>query len=194
MSGALSTFQLIGPGQTLFFKPTRSLKDGFIIPDCTIEERHSDRVQVTQQPVEYGAMISDHAIILPQEVSIRYGFWDGAFLFEFGHADQVYRQLLDLQHEREPFSISTGKRVYSNMILTDMEVTTDQHTENVLIVELHCQEVIIVTTSSSAPAAQSAQAQPAQTAGQISQGQQQLSAPSTPSITGFNSGPLVPNV
>src|SRR5580765_3610075 len=181
MSGALS---LIGPGQTLFFKPTRMIS--FIIPDCAIQERHSDRVQVTQQPVEYGAMISDHAIIMPKELSIRYAWWDGAFPFDFGHAQQIYDQLLTLQQTREPFDVLTGKRQYTNMVLTDMEVTTDQHTENVLIVEMHLQEVIIVNTSSSAAAPQSTQALPSQTAGQVSQGQQQLSGPSTPSITGFN--------
>lgn len=189
MSGALS---IIGPGQTLFFKPTRMV--GFIVPDCAVEERHTDRVQVTQHPVEYGAMISDHAIILPKEVSIRYAWWDGAFPLEFGHAQQVYDQLQSLQAAREPFDITTGKRIYSNMVLTDMEVTTDQHTENVLLVELHCQEVIIVTTSSTAPVAQSSQAQPEQTAGQVSQGQQQLKPPSSPKISGYNVGPVNPSV
>jgi hypothetical protein len=189
MSGTVSLF---GPGETLFFRPTRML--GVIIPDCAVEERHSDRVQVTQQPVEYGAMISDHAILLPFELSVRYGWWDGAFPFDFGHAQQVYEQLQSLQAAREPFDVLTGKRQYQNMVLTDMEVTTDQHTENVLMVELHLQQVIIVTTSTTSAASQSTQALPAQTAGQVSQGQQQLSGPSTPSITGLTSGPLVPNV
>lgn len=195
MSG--TSLQLLGPGETLFFKPTRML--GFIIPDCAIEERHLDRMQVTQHPVETGANISDHAFLLPFEVSVRYGWWDGAFAFEFGHAAEIYGQLQQLMKNRQPFDITTGKRIYHDMLITEMETTSDQHTENVLIVEMRCQQIFIVETRS-VPAStlgssdQADHTLPERTAPQVSVGQQQLSAPSTPSITGLTSGPLVPLV
>jgi len=54
-----------------------SRKVGTIIPDVTIEENHSDRLQVTQHPVARGSPISDHAFKLPATVTMRLG-WTNA--------------------------------------------------------------------------------------------------------------------
>jgi hypothetical protein len=151
-----------------------------IVPDCTIEERHSDRLVITEHPVEQGAAISDHAYKLPSEVTIRYGFSNSsAFLSPesasflnvsqalgpvfgqgtplsqaFGevlggsnYVQTIYQSLLDLQIRRIPFSIITGKRVYNNMLVASLDVTTDASSEYTLMVTVGCREVIIVQTS-----------------------------------------------
>jgi hypothetical protein len=179
--GALASIPGVGAGLTsVLLQPARSI--GTIIPDCTIEERHTDRLQLTQHPVEFGAQITDHAYMLPFEVSLRYG-WSNAFIPEsFGslpsalgnidrfvetgqsNIDAVYGQLRDLQQNRVPFTLITGKRNYDNMMLTELEVTTDQHSEYNLIVSAYCRQIFIVQTSAAtivAPAAD--QAQPADT-------------------------------
>lgn len=169
--------------QTVFFKPQRSI--GTIIPDCTIEERHQDRMEVTRHPVEQGAMISDHAFQLPYEVSARYG-WSDSSTGEEGGSQQIYEQLQALQRGRQPFQLVTGKRIYQNMLLTEIEVTSDQHTENILMVEAHCQEILTATTSSvqSDPANQ---AQASKTQDVTSAGPQQLrQVSSKPTISGFS--------
>jgi hypothetical protein len=60
---------------------------------------------------------------------------------------ETYQQLLDLQAERVPFDVVTGKRIYKNMLIRGMEVTTDKATENVLSAVLTLREVIITSTS-----------------------------------------------
>jgi hypothetical protein len=58
-----------------FIRNTRRV--GAIIPDVTIEEQHSDRLQVTQHPVARGSPVSDHAFKLPATVTMRMG-WTNA--------------------------------------------------------------------------------------------------------------------
>ncbi|MCA8576900.1 phage baseplate protein, partial [Escherichia coli] len=59
---------------------------------------------------------------------------------------ETYQQLLDLQSSRVPFDVVTGKRVYSNMLVRAIEVTTDKTSENVLNCTLTLREVIITQT------------------------------------------------
>lgn len=45
-----------------------------IIAQATIEETHQDELEITDHPVELGAMISDHAFKHPSEVILRMGW------------------------------------------------------------------------------------------------------------------------
>jgi hypothetical protein len=196
MSGALSALgvsALVGADilEEVFLKPHRAI--GTIIPECAIEERHSDRLQIAHHPVEFGAEISDHCFMLPFEVSLRYG-WSNAIiggqiqnlgsrlsniqslgsLLKSGTPGEIYTELQALQASRKTFDIVTGKREYKDMLITEMEVTTDVRTENALMVEIHCQQVIIVSTSAATISPPSAQTMPGQTADAINTGQQQL--------------------
>jgi hypothetical protein len=60
---------------------------------------------------------------------------------------RTYKDLLALQASREPFTVITGKRVYKNMLIKNLSVTTEQDTENVLMFTADLQEVIIVSTA-----------------------------------------------
>lgn len=59
---------------------------------------------------------------------------------------ETYQQILDLQTSRIPFDVVTGKRLYSNMLIRAVEVTTDRTLENVLMAVLTLREVIITQT------------------------------------------------
>jgi hypothetical protein len=61
---------VLKPNTRGFLPDTGSL----IIPQATIEEIHHDEIMITDQPVETGSNISDHAYKLPSEVVIRFGF------------------------------------------------------------------------------------------------------------------------
>lgn len=65
--------------QLLSSKPKRGFDDGsgtLLIPDATIEEVHTDDLEITEHPVEQGAAISDHAFKRPAEVVITAGWSD----------------------------------------------------------------------------------------------------------------------
>lgn len=58
----------------------------------------------------------------------------------------IYASLIKLQDARIPFSISTGKRDYKDMLFKSLSVTTDKETENALMLTAVCQQVIIAKT------------------------------------------------
>ena len=147
---------------TLFQQQTRKI--GLIVPSVVISEKHSDTLEITEHPVEVGAAISDHAYRRPSEVVMQVGFAGGGSLLDlldttsFGLSAglsprEVYQNLLDLQNSRVPFDVVTGKRLYSNMLIRAIEVTTERSTENVLSAVLTLREVIITSTTTSQVAA-----------------------------------------
>ena len=66
---------------------------------------------------------------------------------------ETYQELLDLQSSRVPFDVVTGKRLYTNMLIRALEVTTDRTSENVLSAVLTLREVIVTSTTTTQVAA-----------------------------------------
>jgi hypothetical protein len=65
--------------QLLTHKQKRGFDDGsgsLFVPDATIEEVHSDDLEITDHPVEQGTVISDHAFKRPSELIITAGWSD----------------------------------------------------------------------------------------------------------------------
>jgi len=168
---------------------------GFIMPDVVTEEVHHDELVITDHPVETGATISDHAFLRPVEVEMRCG-WSNSTVGFVGYVELVYEALQALQQSRIPFDVFTGKRVYSNMLIRSLSVTTDPTSEWALMVTASLREVIITSTETSATdgtttggAPQSAQADPASTAATQNTGHETLQAAPTAPVT---STPLPP--
>ncbi|WP_288074678.1 phage baseplate protein [Pseudomonas sp.] len=145
---------------------------------ATLEERSLDELQITEHPVELGANITDHAFKKPAEVVIRCG-WSNSSLsgllggikglvtalsggdaFGSDYVSGIYNQLLALQESRVPFDVSTGKRLYRNMLLRSLAVTTDPQSEYALMVTAVCREIIIVQTRATTLPPRDAQANP----------------------------------
>lgn len=141
----------------LFHQRSRSV--GVIIPDVVVSEKHTDALEITEHPVEVGAAVSDHAYKKPSEVVMECGFSGGGSLVDFVDTNRVglgiglgpretYQKIIELQESRIPFDVVTGKRIYSNMLLKAVEVTTDRTSENVLMATLTLREVIMTSTQS----------------------------------------------
>jgi hypothetical protein len=132
--------------ETITISPQRQLGD--MLLQVTLEESHSDELTITSHPVEMGAAITDHAYANPSVVVIRAG-WSNSSAEAAGDEEyvrKVYADLLTLQKSRVPFEIVTGKRLYRNMLMRGLGVTTDPATEAALFVTAFCQEVIIAKT------------------------------------------------
>lgn len=140
---------------TLFHQQSRKI--GLIVPSVVVSEKHSDTLEITEHPVEIGAAVADHAYKRPSEVVMEVGFAGGGSLLDFVDTSSIglslglspqetYQELLDLQSSRIPFDVVTGKRLYSNMLIRALEVTTDKTTENVLSAVLTLREVLITQT------------------------------------------------
>ena len=76
----------------------------------------------------------------------------------------VYQTLIQLQESAVPLIVSTGKRLYTNMLIKSLGCTTDLQTENVLMIEIAFKKVILVKTSETEVVVEN-QKNPADTAG-----------------------------
>ena len=139
---------LVAAGAGLFFNyaqniiaPQRKIGEfsGFVVT----EESSIDELEITEHPVQNGAAITDHAYKKPAEVSVKfmYGVADGDL-------STIYSELLEFQKARELFSVTTGKRSYTNMLLKSLGVTTDKNTENVLSISAEFKEIFVVELES----------------------------------------------
>jgi hypothetical protein len=142
--------------QSIFVRPR---KIGSFVADVTIEERHEDVMRVTEHPVERGSNISDHAYKQPAKVIIKCGWSNSSLhvadilssgdllsLIDPDYVKTVYARFLSLQSSRSLFGVQTGKRAYTNMIITRLSAVTDDKSENALMLTVECQEVIMATT------------------------------------------------
>ncbi|MBS0893953.1 hypothetical protein JK211_07885 [Tatumella sp. JGM130] len=148
----------------------RTRKIGTIIPDVVISERHSDALEITEHPVERpttdtdvtsggAGFIADHAYRRPSELVMEVGFSGGGSLTDLVDTSsiglsigtspkEIYAQLLALQRSREPLDVITGKRMYSNILIRSLDVTTDKTSENVLMITVTLREVILTQSLS----------------------------------------------
>lgn len=166
---AASGYAYIGGGQ-------RSI--GTFIPDIVVAELHHDHMSITKHPVETGAAISDHCFMENPVVEMQCGASNSTGRSE-GYVQAVYAQVLALQAERKPFNVSTGKRQYQNMLISDIIVTTDETKEFVLDFTVKLERVTIVSTqtsSSGGAASNSNQGTPATTSSPTDSGNQSLQA------------------
>lgn len=145
-----------------------------LFADVTVEEKHKDELKITEHPTEVGAAISDHAYKEPPEVMMKVGWSESAGTLNGFLGDTilggntsltiVYQTLLQLQEQAVPLIISTGKRLYTNMLIKSLGCTTDLQTENVLMIDITFKKVIMVSTQTTFIAIEN-QASPEATAG-----------------------------
>ena len=91
---------------TLFHLQSRKID--ILVPSIVISEKHSDRLEITEHPVEMGAAVADHAYRRPSEVVMQVGFAGGGALLDFASnltgtsllgmsPRETYEKLLTLQ-------------------------------------------------------------------------------------------------
>lgn len=155
----------------------------------TVEEKHTDAAVITKHPVEMGATMSDHIYLMPPELNLRLG-WSNADDSSTGasYVRDVYARLLQIKNARQLFTAYTGKRLYNNMFVEEIDgPRTDAKFEYSMIVDLRLVQVLLVNlqttggasaTSTNAAANPSAgnQADPAATQPTQSVGSVQASA------------------
>lgn len=118
--------------------------------DCVIRESHTSELTVTENPVETGVVIADHAFMNPLRLEIEAvvgEIWqhmrdpstgalvpDAAWL-RGGQSTRpvnAFSQLQELQSSAEPFSVQTGLRLYTSMVVKTLSAEQDKDTAGVL--------------------------------------------------------------
>jgi hypothetical protein len=164
--------------QSIFVRP-RNIA-GFTA-DVTIREKHQDVLTVTRHPVAQGSTIADHSYKEPATVWIECGWSNSNLLavFNLNYVQTIYEAFLALQASRVLFSIVTGKRAYSNMQIVRLLTETDKNSENILLLQVECQEIILASTSTVSVPPSSSMASPAVNGGVQPTGTAQLSPATT---------------
>lgn len=127
---------------------------GGLVFDAVFEESHEAELEVTDNPVETGVVVSDHAYMLPLRLTISAGVSDtplrtsedDAFASDTGRSKRAYELLTELLTRAEPFDVQTGLKLYKNMVCKSIRTSQDKDTSNVLVFYAELREVIIVYT------------------------------------------------
>ena len=146
------------------------------VGQVTLEEVHHDEMEIVDHPIQQGANITDHAFKRPAELTLHIG-WAGANLVQYGflattangqtylaQLAAIYSQLLLGQQAAVLYTVITGKRQYTQMLIKSMITQSDKDNENVLSVTLHMKQIFIAQVQVNAVASpQGAQFNPQST-------------------------------
>ena len=127
---------------------------GGLVFDAVFEETHEADLEVTDNPVETGVVVSDHAFMKPLRVKISAGVsdtplaavTDDPFASDAGRSRRAFELLTELQKRAEPFIVQTGLKLYENMIITSIRTSQDKDSSGALLFTAELREVIIVYT------------------------------------------------
>lgn len=128
--------------------------------DTVIREGHVSELEVTDNPIETGAVVSDHAFMKPATLEFEGAVGDvwlygkdqngnpvtDLFQSSTSRAAVAFARLLGLQRIAEPFSVQTGLKLYQNMVITSLSAEQDKDTAAILFFRAHLREVIRVST------------------------------------------------
>jgi len=131
--------------------------------DATIEERYQSKVEITQNPVEFGASINDHRIRIPDKYivsgrvsdtpisgsissDLRGGNDQWAAGNEETRSKSAWSILKEIKDESEPFTIESGLQRYDNMMIVSLTAQQSAKNANALDFTAECTQVIIVST------------------------------------------------
>lgn len=106
--------------------------------DCVISEKPTSELDITEIAVETGARITDHAVVLPKKVGL-----DVAS----GNAAATFAALVAFQESRVPFTLVTGLKVFTNMLVKGIYPERDAAYSSVFKGRVELQEVILVGTA-----------------------------------------------
>lgn len=133
-------------------------KFGGLTFDATFEESHESELVITDNPVETGVVISDHAYMAPLRLIITAGVSDtplrgkvdsDPFVSDStGRSRRAFDLLTELQRTAEPFEVQTGLKLYRNMVCTVIRTQQDKDSAGAFVFTATLREVIITFTKS----------------------------------------------
>jgi hypothetical protein len=122
--------------------------------DAVIREQHARELTVPQEPVDTGYVISDHAFLMPDRLSIEAAVSDIAlkprtadpFASSKSRSVTAFSLIRGLQEALEPFSIQTGLLLYDSMMMTSFSGDQDAATDTALLFRAEFTRVKITST------------------------------------------------
>lgn len=142
---------------TSFISPERTIAadNEVLAVDASLREEHLSELEMAENPIQFGADITDHAFLLPLQLTMEAGVSNspvGNFDLISGtdqtRASSAYDQLKRYQEDVKLLTIQTGLKLYENMLLVSLTTAQDVDTERVLIFTAVFREAILINTQS----------------------------------------------
>lgn len=117
--------------------------------DCYLKMTHTSTLTITDQPVQTGAALTDHAYMQPQELQMDIGMSDVAKSFIPGQftgssrSYSAYQVLKQLQALRIPLQITTRLNTYQNMLIEVISAPDDYTTQYGMKCTVTFREVLV---------------------------------------------------
>jgi hypothetical protein len=110
--------------------------DQVYVFDAVFRIDHQQRIEKTQQPIQTGANIADHAFIMPARVVLEIGMSDAMDSFTPGQwtgnsskSVNAYQTLKSIAKARQPLTLSTRLDTYMNVLLLDVSAPDSVETQ-----------------------------------------------------------------
>lgn len=116
--------------------------------DIFVREKHESQLTITDNPVEFGAAVSDHAYMEPKRLTL--DILAGSKPNMIAASAATLQALHALQAQREPIQVVTGLSVYNDMLIERVTANRDATYSQVLIATVELREVIRVDTQTRA--------------------------------------------
>jgi len=116
--------------------------------DAVLRLLHQQPAVATQHPTQSGAPITDHMYLLPARVELSVGMSDAmdsydAKAYASGPKSvSAYNTFLSVQASRQPLTLTTRLRTYTNMIIENIIVIDDHKTISGLRAVISLQQII----------------------------------------------------
>jgi len=124
--------------------------------DAVLKVAHHNEIRLTENPVQTGAPITDHAMILPAHVTLEIGMSDAQDSFQQpspwttvkgAKSVSAFQQMLTLLQSRVPVTITTRLNTYSNMVMISENADDSYQTQYGLRAVLEFREVFFATVT-----------------------------------------------
>lgn len=111
--------------------------------DLTLEESHERIAEVTEHPIESGAVVSDHVILAPERLRLE-GFVTDAppGTGDAGRTQGAFETLEQAWRERQPMTVVTGRKTYQNMIIVRLDMPKTRPTSMRFQIELQAVTIV----------------------------------------------------
>jgi len=133
---------------------------GGLVFDAVVSEGHSTELVVTDNPVETGVVVSDHAYMQPLRLTIEGVVTDtplrdqnadpfapDPYASPAGRSRKAWELLEDLQRLAEPFDVQTGLKLYKSMVILSLRCDQDKDSSSAIFFTAELREVVIVSTA-----------------------------------------------
>lgn len=137
--------------------------------DLYFEEKHEITVNKTRQPLESGATLTDHAVRIPNKLTLN-GMTSDLVGSGRERPAETWNQIRAMADARTQFDIITPIGIYSNMMLLDANTVRNEGTGGGLIFKLEFEEVLIVNLTTAGLSEDNVDGEAADRTGEVARG------------------------